>query len=79
MATRVLSIEIGKGVTNVVEMDYKAAKTKIYNCFSFETPQGVIRDGVVARNELFSSLIKTECAKYGIKTKKAVFVVSGKP
>ena len=76
MATRVLSIEIGKGVTNVVEMDYKAAKTKIYNCFSFETPQGVIRDGVVARNELFSSLFKTECAKYGIKTKKAVFVVS---
>ncbi len=76
MATRVLSIEIGKGVTNVVEMDYKVAKTKIYNCFSFETPQGVIRDGVVSRNELFSSLFKTECAKYGIKTKKAVFVVS---
>ena len=39
MATKVLSIEIGHGLTRVVEMDYKAKNPKVYNYFTFETPK----------------------------------------
>lgn len=76
MATRVLSIEIGQGLTRVVEMDYKAKNPKIYNCFTFETPQNVVEDGVVAQNDVFVSLLKSECAKRQIVTNKVVFSVT---
>lgn len=76
MATKVLSIEIGQGLTRVVEMDYKTKSPKIYSCFSFETPQNVINDGVVTLNEVFASLLKSECQKRNITTTKAVFSVT---
>lgn len=76
MATKVLSIEVGQGLTRVVEMDYKSKSPKIYSCFSFETPQNVINDGVVTRNEVFASLLKSECQKRNITTTKAVFSVT---
>lgn len=76
MATKVLSIEIGQGLTRVVEMDYKTKSPKIYGCFTFETPQNVVDDGVVTRNEVFASLLKSECEKRNITTKKAVFSVT---
>lgn len=76
MATKVLSIEIGQGLTRVVEMDYKTKSPKIYSCFSFETPQNVINDGVVTQNEVFASLLKSECQKRNITTTKVVFSVT---
>jgi len=76
MATRVLSIEIGQGLTRVVEMDYKVKNPKIYNCFTFETPQNIVEDGVVTPNELFTSVLKSECAKRQIVTNKVVFSVA---
>ena len=68
MATKVLSIEIGQGLTRVVEMDYKVKNPKVYNYFTFETPKDVIDDGLVKRNEAFTSLFKAECEKRSIKT-----------
>ena len=76
MATKVLSIEIGQGLTRVVEMDYKVKNPKVYNYFTFETPKDVIDDGMVKRNEAFTSLFKAECEKRGIKTTQVVFSVN---
>ena len=76
MATKVLGIEIGQNLTRVVEMDYLSKNPKIYDFFCFETPQGVIDDGMVKRSELFTTLMKQECDRHGIRTRKAVFVVS---
>lgn len=76
MANKVLSIEVGQGLTRIVEMDYKAKNPKIYNCFTFITPKGVVNDGVVSCTDTFISLMKTECSKWGIRTKKAVFSVT---
>ncbi len=76
MATKVLSIEIGQGLTRVVEMDYKAKNPKIYNSFTFETPQDVVNDGLVNRNDAFASVLKSECAKRDIKTNSVVFTVT---
>ena len=76
MATKVLSIEIGQGLTRVVEMDFKVKNPKVYNYFTFETPKDVIDDGMVKRSEAFSALMKAECEKRGIKTNQVVFSVN---
>ena len=76
MATKVLSIEIGQGLTRVVEMDYKVKNPKVYNYFTFETPKDVIDDGMVKRSEAFTGLFKAECEKRGIKTTQVVFSVN---
>ena len=76
MATKVLSIEIGQGLTRVVEMDYKAKNPKVYSYFTFETPKDVIEDGVVKRSEAFAGLFKAECERRGIKTNQVVFSVT---
>ena len=76
MATKVLSIEIGQGLTRVVEMDFKVKNPKVYNYFTFETPRDVINDGMVKRSEAFAGLMKAECEKRGIKTNQVVFSVN---
>ena len=69
MATKVLSIELGKGLTRVVEMDFKVKNPKVYNYFTFETPRDVIDDGMAKRSESFVALMKAECEKRKIKTR----------
>ena len=76
MATKVLSIEIGQGLTRVVEMDYNVKNPKIYDFFTFETPKDVIDDGMVQKNDAFTSVFKAECEKRGIKTNQVVFSVN---
>lgn len=78
MATKVLSIEVGQGLTRIVEMDYKAKNPKIYNSFSFVTPKNVVNEGAVHCTDTFISSLKAECAKWGITTKKAIFSVTSR-
>ncbi len=73
---RVLSFEVGQGTTKCVEMDYKTKNPKIYNMFTIETPEDVVQDGVVARNEEFIVAVKSELRRRQIKTKAAVFTVA---
>ncbi|RDU21848.1 hypothetical protein [Anaerosacchariphilus polymeriproducens] len=75
MASRVLSIEIGYSLTKVVEMDYNIKNPKIYKCFDFETPKGVLEDGVVTPSQEFRDSYVLACEKNEIKTKKVVFNV----
>lgn len=76
MANKVLSIEIGSGVTSVAELDYKVKKPKIYHIFTFSTPQGVLENGVVNVNDNFTTRLSSELSKYKIATKRAVFVLN---
>lgn len=76
MATKVLSMEIGQGLTRVVEMDYKVKNPKVYNYFTFETPKDVVDDGMVKRSESFAAIMKAECEKRKIKTNQVVFSVN---
>ena len=76
MATKVLSVEIGQGLTRVVEMENKAKNPKVYHYFTFETPADVIDDGLVKRNDTFAGLMKAECEKRKIKTTQVVFSVN---
>ncbi|MCI8372206.1 MAG: hypothetical protein HFI75_07395 [Lachnospiraceae bacterium] len=76
MAERVISIEVGIHITRLVEMDYKAKKPKIYSCFSFETPKGVLEDGVLRPSENFLGILKREIRHYRVKTNKVIFTVN---
>lgn len=76
MALKVLSIEVGQATTRVVEMDYKVKNPKIYNAFTVETPDDVVQDGVIARNEEFIVAIKGELRRRMIKTTNVVFTVA---
>lgn len=76
MAAKVLSIEIGSSRTRVVEMDFKANAAKIYHYFSFETPQGMVNDGVIKANEGFRRILKEKLHERKIRTTKVVFSIN---
>lgn len=76
MANRVISIEVGKSITRAVEMDYMAKKPKVYTCFSFETPAGVLEDGMIRQDENFCNLLRGAIMHFGVRTKKVVFTVN---
>ncbi|MBO7632554.1 MAG: pilus assembly protein PilM [Lachnospiraceae bacterium] len=76
MAGKVLSMEIGQGMTRVVEIDYQSKSPKIYNAFSLETPKDMVQDGVITRNEDFIINLKAELRKRDIRTESLVFTVA---
>lgn len=76
MASKVLSIEVGYSLTKVVEVDYKTKNSKVYNCFSFKTPEGALDDGYIRVTEEFGQRLRKEIDAYGIKTKQVVFSIS---
>ena len=69
-------MEIGQGMTRVVEVDYQAKSPKIYNAFSLETPKDMVQDGVITRNEDFIINLKAELRKRNIRTESIVFTVA---
>ena len=69
-------MEIGQGMTRVVEVDYQAKSPKIYNAFSLETPKDMVQDGVITRNEDFIINLKAELRKRDIRTESLVFTVA---
>jgi type IV pilus assembly protein PilM len=76
MASKVLSIEIGQGLTRVAEIDYKVKNPKIYNIFSLTTPPDMLNDGKVTVNDVFVSQLSNELRTHMISTKKVVFVMN---
>ena len=69
-------MEIGQGMTRVVEIDYQSKSPKIYNAFSLETPKDMVQDGVITRNEDFIINLKAELRKRNIRTESLVFTVA---
>lgn len=76
MAKRVISIEIGKNITRAVEMDFQVKKPKIYSCFSFETPAGVLDDGLIRPDENFYNILKGAMKQFCVRTKDVVFTLN---
>lgn len=76
MAIKVLSVEIGQGLTHVVEMDYQAKNPKVYNYFTFKTPEGVVSDGTITKSNAFTNALNMEKIKRNIKTNKIVYSVA---
>lgn len=75
-AQRVLGIEIGYSLTQVVEMDYRSKHPQIYGVFSMRTPEGVLNDGLVNPTEEYISELRAQIAANGMHAKKVIFAVS---
>ena len=76
MSNKILSIEIGQGLTRVAEIDYKVKNPRIYNIFSIATTPNIVNEGTVTISDLFISELKNAIRRHGISTKKVVFVMN---
>ena len=70
---KVLSIEVGVSTTRIVEVDYRSQKPKVYNCVTFETPDGAIEDGFIRNREILSVAMKEALSAGGFKNNNVVF------
>lgn len=78
---KMLSVEIGRSMTRIVEMDYQAKKPKVYKCVEVETPEGAVRDGYLdpAKRERLKDAVKSALKTNKIRTKRVLFTIfSGK-
>lgn len=76
MSNKILSIEIGQGLTRVAEIDYKVKNPRIYNIFSIATTPNIVNEGTVTISDLFISELTNAIRRHGISTKKVVFVMN---
>jgi len=76
MAERVLSIEMGNSLTKVIETDLGAKSPKIYNSFVVNTPEGMLKDGIVDADDEFVNTFLRMLTVKRIKTRRAVFTIS---
>ena len=76
MAERVLSIEMGNSLTKVIETDLGAKSPKIYNSFVVNTPEGMLKDGIVDTDDEFVNTFLRMLTVKRIKTRRAVFTIS---
>lgn len=75
-AQRVLSIEIGYSLTQVVEMDFQSKHPKVYGVFSMKTPEGILDDGFVKATDEYVNDLKSYITANGMTAKKVIFAVS---
>ena len=78
---KVLSMEIGRVTTKIVEMDFQKKKPKVYRCLEIPTPEDAVKDGYInplMADEL-TEAIKKALTDNKIRTKRVLFTVfSGK-
>ena len=60
MADKVLSIEVGYSITKVCEIERGSKAPKILNSFVLDTPEGMLRDGVIEQNDSFVNSFRNE-------------------
>ena len=76
MTGRVLSMEIAYDQVRVVEIDFKAKEPKVYQAFSFVTPEGMIEEnGTLSVNDLFVQTLSDQLKARRIRTKRVVFTI----
>lgn len=76
MAKHVLSIEIGRQVTKIVEIDYKKKNPHVYRAVTFATPEDVIEDGVIRDKDTLAVAFRNELAEAGMNEKNVVFSIA---
>ncbi len=76
MADKILSIEVGYSITKVCEIDRGSKTPKILNSFVLNTPDGMLRDGVIEQQDSFVNDFRSKVSEKGIRTKKAIFTIA---
>lgn len=82
MAQQLLTINIGPVVTLVAEVEKNKNKVKALKCFTVDTPEGLISDGLITRDEEvlsgFATSFKAILDNNRIKTKRGIFIINSK-
>lgn len=73
---RVLSVEIGSSITRVCEVDYRVKNPKVYNNFILDTPEGVMKDGMLKVTPGYIAEFKAALSENRIKAKKIIFSIT---
>lgn len=76
MATKILSIEVGQQTTKICELDYQKKNPRIYNCITFDTPEGCIDDGYIKDKVGYATILREHLDAANIKNDKVVFTIS---
>lgn len=74
--SNILSIEIDNQIIKIVESNKKGDTLSVYNCITFDVPDGLIEDGEINDMGILEKLIKNKLIQHNIKTKKSHLLIN---
>ncbi len=76
MAKKVLSIQTGIWWTKVALLEYGVKHPKVFDCFTFRTPENSVEDGYIRERESLSNQLRAELSKRKITERKVIFSIN---
>lgn len=76
MAKRVLSIQTGIWWTKVALMEYGVKHPRVFDVFTFRTPDNAVEDGYIRERESLSNQLRAELSKRKITERKVIFSIN---
>ena len=76
MAKKVLSIQTGIWWTKVAVMEYGVKHPRVFDMFTFRTPENAVEDGYIRERESLSNQLRAELSKRKITERKAIFSIN---
>ena len=76
MAKKVLSVQTGIWWTKVALMEYGTKHPKVFDCFTFRTPENSVEDGYIRERESLSNQLRAELSKRKITERKVIFSIN---
>lgn len=76
MAKKVLSIQAGIWVTKVALMEYGVKHPKVFDIFTFRTPDNAVEDGYIRERETLANQLRAELSKRKISERKVIFSIN---
>ena len=76
MAKRVLSIQTGIWWTKVALMEYGVKHPRVFDVFTFRTPDNAVEDGYIRERESLANQLRAELSKRKISERKVIFSIN---
>ena len=76
MAKKVLSIQTGIWWTKVALMEYGVKHPKVFDMFTFRTPDNAVEDGYIRERETLANQLRAELSKRKISERKVIFSIN---
>ncbi|MBR3510198.1 MAG: pilus assembly protein PilM [Lachnospiraceae bacterium] len=76
MAKRVLSIQTGIWWTKVALMEYGVKHPRVFDIFTFRTPDDAVEDGYIRERESLANQLRAELSKRKISERKVIFSIN---
>ena len=76
MAKKVLSIQTGIWWTKVALMEYGVKHPRVFDVFTFQTPDNAVEDGYIRERESLANQLRAELSKRKISERKVIFSIN---